>query len=277
MKLRIVQFTPVFGDKEENFKRLQTLADRIATEFDGADLIVFPELCTTGYFFQSKEESMRYAETTDGETVEFFRAVAHKMDAMVVAGFAEKDGENVYNSALIVAPGQETRIYRKTHLFYKERHCFADGDTGFFVVPHHRLDAKVGVMICYDWRFPESARALGLKGADVIVCPSNLVTNVWHIAMPARALENKVYVAVPNRAGEEIRGLEDGSANGSTGEKVKFTGRSVIYGFNGQELAKAGEEADEILAVEIDPAATRDKSFNPLNDIFRDRRPEMYA
>jgi predicted amidohydrolase len=273
MKLCIVQFTPVFGDKEENFKRLHLLADRIGTEFDGADLIVFPELCTTGYFFQSKEESMLYAETTDGETVEFFRAMAHKHDAMVVAGFAEKDENEVYNSACIVAPGQEIRIYRKTHLFYKERHCFADGNTGFFVVPHHRLDAKVGVMICYDWRFPESARILGLKGADVIVCPSNLVTNVWHIAMPARALENKVYVAVPNRAGEEVRGIKDGSV----GEKVKFTGRSVIYGFNGEELAKAGDEADEILAVEIDPTATRDKSFNPLNDIFHDRRPEMYG
>jgi predicted amidohydrolase len=269
MKLRIVQFTPVFGDKEENFKRLQAHGDRIASEFGGADLIVFPELCTTGYFFQSQEEALQYAETPDGATVEFFRAIAHAHDAMVVAGFVEKDGTTTYNSALVVAPDQPVKIYRKTHLFYKERHCFADGNTGFFVVPHHRLDAKVGVMICYDWRFPESARALGLKGADVIVCPSNLITNVWHIAMPARALENKVYVAVPNRAGEEIRGAEN--------EKVKFTGRSVIYGFNGQELAKAGEEADEILAVDIDPTATRDKSFNPLNDIFRDRRPEMYG
>jgi predicted amidohydrolase len=215
------------------------------------------------------EESRSYAEPPDGATAAFFRAMAEKHDAMVIAGFAERDGENVYNSALVIAPNTPTQIYRKTHLFYKERHCFADGNTGFFVVPHHHLDAKVGVMICYDWRFPESARALGLKGADIIVCPSNLITNVWHIAMPARALENKVYVAVPNRAGEEIRGAEN--------EKVKFTGRSVIYGFNGQELAKAGDEADEILAAEIDPAATRDKSFNPLNDIFRDRRVEMYG
>jgi predicted amidohydrolase len=124
-------------------------------------------------------------------------------------------------------------------------------------------------MICYDWRFPESARVLGLKGADVIVCPSNLVTNVWHIAMPARALENKVYVAVPNRAGEEVRGAEN--------ESVKFTGRSVIYSYNGSALAQAGAEEDEILTVEIDPLATRDKSFNALNDIFRDRRPDIYA
>jgi predicted amidohydrolase len=264
MKLSIVQYTPTFGEKQENFRRLHAHSERI-----DADVIVFPELCTTGYFFQSKEESRSYAETLDGEAADFFRTMAQEHDAMVVAGFAEKDGENVYNSAMIVTPNEAVRIYRKTHLFYKERHCFDDGDTGFFVVPHHKLDARIGTMICYDWRFPESARTLGLKGADVIVCPSNLVTNVWHIAMPARALENKVYVAVPNRAGEEIRGADK--------ESVKFTGRSVIYSYNGSELAKAGEEADEILTMEIDPLATRDKSFNALNDIFRDRRPEIYA
>lgn len=264
MKLSIAQFTPTFGEKQDNLRRLSAHSEQI-----DADVMVFPELCTTGYFFQSKEESRSYAETMEGETADFFRTMAQQHDAMVVAGFVEKEGDNVYNSALIVAPHSPARVYRKTHLFYKERYCFDDGNTGFFVVNHHRHDARIGTMICYDWRFPESARALGLKGADVIVCPSNLVTNVWHIAMPARALENKVYVAVPNRAGEEIRGTES--------ESVKFTGRSVIYSYNGSELAKAGDSADEILTVEIDPLATRDKSFNALNDIFRDRRPDIYA
>jgi predicted amidohydrolase len=264
MKLSIVQYTPTFGEKQENFRRIHAYSEQT-----DADVIVFPELCTTGYFFQNKEESRFYAESLDGETVHFFRSMAHNHDAMVVAGFVEKDGDKVYNSALIVSPGEPLRVYRKTHLFYKERHCFDEGDTGFFVVKHHQHDANIGTMICYDWRFPESARVLGLKGADVIVCPSNLVTNVWHIAMPARALENKVYVAVPNRAGEEVRGAEN--------ESVKFTGRSVIYSYNGSALAQAGAEEDEILTVEIDPLATRDKSFNALNDIFRDRRPDIYA
>jgi predicted amidohydrolase len=268
MKLSIVQFTPVFGDKSQNFQRMQALVKDLKS-----DIIVFPELCTTGYFFQSKEESAACAEPANGETAAFFKQMAEEHDAMIVAGFVERHGTNIYNSAMILAPEMETRIYRKTHLFYKERFCFDEGNTGFFVVPHHKHDARIGTMICYDWRFPESARALGLKGADVIVCPSNLVTNVWHIAMPARALENKVYVAVPNRAGTERRGV---SASGEP-EEVKFTGHSVIYGYNGAELAKAGAEADEVLTVEIEPANTRDKSFNPLNDIFRDRRPDVYA
>ncbi len=269
VRLSIVQFTPVFGDKRENFKRLSALADTIES-----DIVIFPELCTTGYFFQSKEESRLYAETKAGETAQFFFEMASRLDAMVIAGFVErgeddKYDEKIYNSALIITPNSTLpQIYRKTHLFYKERHCFDDGNTGWFVTPHHRKDCNVGTMICYDWRFPESARILGLKGADVIACPSNLITNVWHIAMPARALENKVYVAVPNRAGVETS---------PQGEDVKFTGNSVIYGYNGSEVAKAGASEDTVLTVEIEPTKTRDKSFNPLNDIFSDRRPEMYA
>jgi predicted amidohydrolase len=271
MKLSIVQFTPVFGDKHENLRRILVHGERT-----DADLIVFPELCTTGYFFQSKEESAFYAETLGGETVEFFRAMAHAHDAMIVAGFVERGADGgVYNSALIISP-DAVHVYRKTHLFYKERFAFDEGNTGFFVVPHHRMDARIGTMICYDWRFPESARTLGLKGADVIVCPSNLVTNVWHLAMPARALENKVYLAVPNRAGEEQRVLANSNGNDAT-ETVKFTGKSAVYDFNGTVLAEAGTHDDEILTVETTPAATRDKSFNAFNDIFTDRRPAMYA
>jgi predicted amidohydrolase len=268
VRLAAVQFTPVFANKNENFKRIAALADTI-----DADLIIFPELCTTGYFFQSKEESRAQAETTNGEAAELFFDIADKHNAMVIAGFAERDGDSVYNSAMILTP-DTTRpsIYRKTHLFYKERFCFDEGATGFFVTPHHAKDCKVGTMICYDWRFPESARILGLKGADVIACPSNLVTNVWHIAMPARALENKLYVAVPNRAGKEIGSVE---GNGRP-EEVKFTGKSVVYSYTGEAIAQAGPSDDAVLTVDIHPQATRDKSFNAFNDIFTDRRPALY-
>jgi 5-aminopentanamidase len=268
LRLSTIQFTPVFGNKTENFKRINDLAERIET-----DIIVLPELCTTGYFFQTKEESRSYAEGVNGEAAEFFFALAEQHDAMVIAGFIEKDGDGIYNSAMIITPDTtRPQIYRKTHLFYKERFAFDAGNTGFFVTPHHNYDCRVGTMICYDWRFPESARTLGLMGADVIACPSNLITNVWHIAMPARALENKVYVSVPNRAGKEIRGL---STSGNP-EEVVFTGNSVVYGYNGDILARAGASEDAVLTVEIEPLKTRDKSFNEFNDVFSDRRPEMY-
>jgi predicted amidohydrolase len=118
-------------------------------------------------------------------------------------------------------------------------------------------------MICYDWRFPESARALALQGADLIVCPSNLVTHIWRMAMPVRAFENKVYLAVANRTGAEH----------NAGEDVAFNGQSAIYGYNGSVLADAPAEGDAIVIAELHPEQTRDKAFN---DIFKDRREDMY-
>ncbi|MCP4689859.1 MAG: hypothetical protein GY859_17535, partial [Desulfobacterales bacterium] len=176
--------------------------------------------------------------------------------------------DRLFNSCFVIRPGDgETRVYRKTHLFYKERLCFDAGDTGFFVVEDVERDVRVGPMICYDWRFPESARVLALLGADLIVCPSNLVTDAWRIVMPTRAIENKVYVAVANRAGVEKRGEE----------ALRFKGASAVYGYNGNALRSAGPEDDEVLTAEIFPGKTRDKSFNPLNDVLRDRRPGHYG
>lgn len=263
LRLAVVQFSPLFGNPEENFRRLQTLSANIE-----ADIIIFPELCTTGYFFQSRKESARYAEPANGPTSQFFRAIAEEKQALVIAGFVERDGDRLYNSALIIRPEQPVAdVYRKTHLFYKELFCFDEGDTGFFVVRDPVRNIAVGTMICYDWRFPEAARALTLGGAELIACPSNLVTDAWRLVMPARAIENKVYVAVANRAGTEIQGEEE----------LLFKGNSAIYGYNGTEMAKAGPENDEVIYADILPHKTHDKSFNPINDVLRDRRPGHYT
>lgn len=262
LQLAAVQFTPVFGDKSGNLNRISELLEPIQ-----ADIIVLPELCTSGYFFQSKEEACGFAEDRNGATIEFFKSIAHEKNAIIVAGFAEADGEKIFNSALVFEPEiNRLHIYRKSHLFYKERFCFDAGDTGFFTIYNELRDIRIGTMICYDWRFPEVSRLLCLQGADVIVCPSNLVTDAWRLVMPARAIENKLYVAVANRAGTEKGG----------GEEVIFKGNSAIYGYNGKEIAKAGATENEILLVEIFPEQTRNKSFNALNDILLDRRPELY-
>ena len=158
------------------------------------------------------------------------------------------------------------RDSRKTHLFYKEHFVFSKGNTGFFVVYDKKNQINIGTMICYDWRFPESSRTLGLKGADLIVCPSNLITDLWHKVMPARAIENKVYLAVANRTGIEKSGDEE----------LLFKGESGIWDYKGKIMAKASAEKDEILFAEIFPERTRNKSFNEYNDIFKDRRPEYY-
>jgi len=262
MKLSVVQFTPKFGMKNENLGKILKYSSEIES-----DIIVFPELCTTGYFFQSKEESMSYAEEFEGPAVASMQEISSRTEKILIFGFAERDGDDVYNSAAILMPEEEkSGVYRKTHLFYKERYCFAEGNSGYFVIDDKKRDIKIGTMICYDWRFPEASRSLGLLGADLIVCPSNLVTPVWPKVIPARAIENKVYFAVANRCGTET----------ARDETVKFNGQSGIWGYNGEIMTQAEQEDELVLTTEIEPSKTRDKSFNDINDIFGDRRPEYY-
>lgn len=264
--ISLVQFTPVMGEVVRNLHEIQTLLSDIET-----DLIVLPELCTTGYSFVSREEAMNAAEDADGPAFDFFSKLAGEKQAVVVAGFAEKSGEKVYNSALIASPGHDIKVYRKSHLFFREKECFDAGDSGFFIVEHPLKDCKIGVMVCNDWRYPEAARSLALLGADVIACPSNLVSTVWQVGMAARALENKVYLAVANRCGTEVRELADGSE-----QNLLFNGGSVLYDYNGQPLAQAGKTESAVITLQIDPVATRDKHFNEFNDLLKDRRTDLY-
>jgi predicted amidohydrolase len=262
INLAVAQFTPRFGQKQENLNRMADLIGAVT-----ADVVVFPELCTTGYFFTSRQEVEAVAEPADGSTFQFLRRLADASGALIVAGFAEKHESRLYNACLIVEPGgRRPQVYRKTHLFYKETLCFDPGDSGFFVVPLPSRDVVVGPMICYDWRFPESARVLTLLGADVIVCPSNLVTTAWQVVMPARAVENKVYLAVANRAGTEER----------DGEKLTFRANSVIYDFEGRVLKQAEGGGDQVLVATVQPSETRDKFFNPINNVLLDRKPHHY-
>jgi predicted amidohydrolase len=267
LKISLVQFTPEFGNAARNLQQIAGLLRGVET-----DIIVLPELCTTGYSFLTNEEAFAAAEGLGGTGAAFFQQLAEDKKAMVIAGIAEKSGDKVYNSALIAIPGGEMKIYRKTHLFYREKQCFNESDSGFFVVQHPFHDCKVGVMICNDWRYPEAARSLALLGADVIACPSNLVSDVWRIAMPARALENKVYLALANRCGTEIREMEDGGA-----QSLTFTGGSVLYKYTGEPIEQAGKTEQRVITLEIDSLPTRDKSFNAFNDLLGDRRPDLYV
>lgn len=262
MRVAAVQFEPIFGEKCRNFEKIKSYVDTVE-----ADLIVFPELATTGYLFLSKEESLEFAESMTEKTFSYMRDAARRTGKILCFGFAEKDGANVFNSAatLFPEPGADF-VYRKSHLFYKERFAFEPGNTGYVVDRDEKSGANIGTMICYDWRFPEAARTLAIRGADLILCPSNLVTGVWHGALATRALENKTYLIVANRNGEETRG----------GETVAFNGASKIYGYNGSVLAEASPDGEEVIYAEIEPEKTRDKKFNEFNDIFEDRRTDLY-
>jgi predicted amidohydrolase len=226
-----------------------------------ADLICFPELAFTGYFFLSRKEIESYAFEFQSDFIQEFQKIATNSNKIIIVGFPEKFQDKIFNSAAILFPEQTlSRVYRKTHLFYKERFVFDAGNTGFFVVHEKERDLRLGSMICYDWRFPEASRTLALMGADLIVCPSNLVTNVWHISMPSRALENKVYFLVANRIGTEF----------NSGESLFFNGKSGIWDYNGKPLAIASETQEEIITAEIFPSETRKNYFNYFNKFFND-------
>jgi predicted amidohydrolase len=261
VKVAIVQMNPVLGNVEANLERVCAMVRRAE-----AEVVVLPELALSGYFFTTRTELDAVALERSSPILDAIARIAQQQSKAIIVGFPEKDGQRRYNTAVLFDPSGQRYYYRKTHLFYKERLVFDEGDTGFEVVSVAPFDLRIGMMICYDWRFPEAARTLALAGAELIACPSNLVTHIWRMAMPVRALENKVYLAVANRIGSETCG----------DETLHFNGRSAIYSYNGTVLAELPADTEGIAVAPIEPERTRSKSFNPYNDLFADRRPWAY-
>ncbi|AEH24721.1 nitrilase [Pyrococcus yayanosii] len=259
MKVAFVQMEPVLLEPEKNYSKAERLVREAAKE--GAKLVVLPELFDTGYNFESGDEVYAIAQPIpNGKTTDFLMELAEELDIFIVAGTAEKDRDRLYNSAVVVGPEGYIGKYRKVHLFYRERLFFEPGNLGFRVFDLGSV--KLGVMICFDWFFPESARTLALKGADIIAHPANLVMPYAPRAMPIRALENRVYTITADRIGEE-RGL-------------RFIGLSTIASPRAEVLVQGSEDKEEVGVAEIDLSLARNKRLNELNDIFKDRRPEYY-
>ena len=261
MRVGVYQSHPEFGEVDTNVDRAVQELSMIR-----ADLIVLPELFNTGYQFVSKEEVDALAEEIpSGKTCQTMMALAQEQGMFLVFGLAERDGDHLYNSAAVVGPSGFVGRYRKTHLFAEEKYFFEPGDTGF-----RAFDvgpARIGVMICFDWWFPESARLLALLGADIICHPSNLVLPHCQTAMVTRSLENGVFSITANRIGTESRG---GKA------PLTFTGRSQILDHRGRVLTMLQENETGLFVTDIDPVEARKKKVTAQNDTFEDRRPEFY-
>ena len=261
MKIGFVQFNPVFGNVDENLARAASLVGGVK-----ADLLVLPELFNTGYLFTSRKEAQDLAEEVPGgRTTEALARMAKKNGAHIVAGIAERDGDRIYNAAVLVAPGAHVATYRKIHLFFEEKLWFDPGDRELEVFDIGAC--RVGVMVCFDWFFPETTRILALKGADVICHSANLVLPYCQGAMITRCLENRVFAVTCNRTGSEQRG----------GKTLNYTGRSQIVDPRGNVLYRAGQETDEVHVAEVDVTAARDKQLNEHNNLFSDRRPQFYG
>lgn len=260
----LLQFEPEFGNANANTKKIVSLLEPV--EFD---LIVLPELANSGYLFTSFDEVENSSETITGSNfVNALLEVAVKKNGSIVTGICEKSHYKYYNSSLLITPSGRTHTYRKIHLFDTEKKWFTPGSDSpaVFEIEGSFGKVNIGMMICFDWFFPETARTLALQGAQIICHPSNLVLSYCQRAMFARAVENRVFTVTANRTGTENRG----------GNKLEFTGQSVMVSPKGKYLIEAGKNDEVVMTVDIDPLNALDKHVTGSNNIFEDRRKELY-
>ncbi len=267
-KIAAVQMDCAFADRARNLEWIRARLSEAAG--NGARLVIFPECALTGYCFESKAEALPHAEPIPGPSTQSIALVCGSLGVFAVVGLLEAAGSRLFNSCALIGPAGIVATYRKIHLpFLGVDRFTTPGDQPFAV--HDLGGLRVGMNICYDGSFPESARCLMLLGADLIVLPTNWPTgaiSTAKILIPARALENHVYYAAVNRIGVE-RGFD-------------FIGMSRIIGCTGEFLAVSENAEPTILYADIEPATARDKHrvFMPgkyeLNRL-KDRRPEMYG
>lgn len=259
MKIGYVQTGPRFGAKEKNFEEVRKLLKGVR-----ADLLVLPELFATGYTFTTVDEVRDLAETDHGLTAGFLKELSLITGAAMVGGFIEIEAGKLYNSSLIVSGDDVIDTYRKIHLFNKEKLWFSPGDKKLKV--YEIKGFIIGVMICFDWMFPEVCRTLTLKGMQVLAHPSNLVLPYCQSAMITRCIENRVFAVTANRIGREKRGDDD----------FTFTGSSQITGVDGVVLASAPATKPHVSVIEIDEKRSDIKMINRYNDIIQDRQTTYY-
>jgi len=244
---------------------IENISQLIKKSIEKTDIVLLPELFASGYVFENKEEVKSIAELADGKgkVLSAMREWSDIYNAAIVGGFAEYTDEGIYNSMAFVY-GEDIKIYRKIHLFYKEKEFFLPGNIPFYVFDFK--NTKFGMMVCFDWFFPESIRTLALKGAQVILHSANLVLPYCQDAMITRSIENRVFVVTANRIGcDEI-----------PSEKQCFTGASQIVAPGGKLLFRTDADKELVVTIEIDPEEAISKEINKYNDLFKDRRTEMY-
>ncbi len=262
LDVAVIQTSPVFGEPRTN---LHDAINRIPSR---CDLAVLPELFATGYQFKDRAEARALAEPAapdkePGYVVRRLTELAADTGTTLVAGVDELAGDRVFNSAVLLRPDGSRDIYRKVHLFQDEKNIFDPGDLGFPVFP--ACGTTVGLMVCFDWMFPEAARSLALAGARIICHPANLVLPWCPAAMITRCLENRVFALTANRVGREMR----------TGQPLDFIGLSQIANPRGERLAQAPERAPGTATATI-KLPDHHTLITPLNDVWGDRRPDQY-
>jgi len=267
-KIAAVQMDCRLGDREANLDAIRSRLESAANH--GARLTIFPECILSGYSFRTKTEALPHSEPAPGPTTEVLAADCRRLGIWAVVGMLERDGDRLFNAAVLIGPSGPVAVYRKVHLPCLGVDRFVTpGDRPFAVFDLGGL--RLGINICYDCGFPESSRALALLGADLIALPTNWPPEARRnpkFVVQTRALENNVYYAAVNRIGEE-RGFH-------------FIGQSRIADCRGDLLAASDDDDDAILYASVSPELARNKRIVNVPGEYEvnrigDRRPEMYG
>jgi len=271
VRVACIQMRPNVGETELNVRRSVEFATRAVGQ--GASLVVLPELCNSGYVFESRVEAWSCAEEVPGgPACAAWEQLCREQSIYLVAGIAERAGEKLFNSSVVFGPEGYIGKFRKVHLWNKENLFFEPGDLGFpvFQTPIGRI----GTFICYDGWFPEAYRTCALQGADIICIPTNWVPipgqaedqpAMATVLCMANAHSNSVYIAAADRVGTE--------------RDQPFNGQSVIVSYTGWPLSGPASPVDEeIIYADLDLKLARSaRRWNDFNDPVGDRRPEVYA
>ena len=269
---------------EKNIAHAEELVRQAAAK--GAEIVLLPELFERPYFCQERRyEYYEYAQTAEeNPAVRHFSRVAAELGIVIPVSFYEKEVNNTYNSvAVLDADGKNLGIYRKTHIpddhYYQEKFYFTPGDTGFKV-----FDTRfgtIGVGICWDQWFPETARCMALQGAELLFYPTAIGSEPilecdsmehWRRCMQGHSASNLVPVVAANRIG--VESVEPCEENGEQTSSLKFYGSSFITDNTGDIIYQAGRDEEEVIVHKFD----LDKlAYDRLSwGLFRDRRPDIY-
>lgn len=272
-------------NKQDTLDKAEKLVRKAASQ--GAQIILLPELFETPYFCQEKNYDFYNLATTleENEAIKRFKPIAKELDIVLPISFYEHDGNAFFNTvALINNDGEVQGIYRKTHIpddhFYQEKFYFTPGDTGFKVWPTKY--GCIGVGICWDQWFPESARAMALLGAEMLLYPTAIGSEPvlecdsmphWQRAMQGHAASNIMPLMASNRIGLET--VKPSDANNHQSSSLTFYGSSFIADQTGAIVEQASRDQEEILIHTFDLDEIRDMRISW--GVFRDRRPENYG
>ncbi len=272
-------------DVQENIALAENLVREAAK--NGAQVILLPELFERQYFCQERRyEYYRFAKpTAENDAVRHFSKLAGELKAVIPVSFYERDGNRLFNSAAMIdADGEVLGVYRKTHIpddhYYQEKFYFTPGDTGFRA--WSTKYARIGVGICWDQWFPESARCMALEGAEILLYPTAIGSEPvldtdsmphWRRAMQGHAAANVMPVIAANRFGTE--NVEPCDANGGQKSALTFYGSSFMTDCTGGIIADAGRDGDKVITAEYDLDEIDEMRLSW--GLFRDRRPGKYG